>query len=123
MVLTIAASTSGASLDGSNALALSQLQSNAGILPAFQGMVSNLGETVATAQSQQTTQDQIAQQAQTQRESVSGVSIDEEMTNLILGDPGVREALAELKKDPRRWDVLMLSREERRQNAMENLRR
>jgi flagellar hook-associated protein 1 FlgK len=78
-----AASTSGATLDGSNALALSQLQSNAGILPAFQDMVSNLGETVASAQTNQTTQDQITQQVQSQRNSVSGVSIDEEMTNLI----------------------------------------
>jgi flagellar hook-associated protein 1 FlgK len=78
-----AASAPGATLDGSNALALSQLQSNSGILPALQGMVSNLGETVATAQSNQSTQDQITQQAQAQRNSVSGVSIDEEMTNLI----------------------------------------
>jgi flagellar hook-associated protein 1 FlgK len=78
-----AASTAGSTLDGSNALALSQLQSNSGILPAFQSMVSNLGETVATAQTNQTTQDQITQQVQNQRDSVSGVSIDEEMTNLI----------------------------------------
>jgi flagellar hook-associated protein 1 FlgK len=46
-------------------------------------MVTNLGQTVATAQSDQTTQDQITQQVQNQRSSVSGVSIDEEMTNLI----------------------------------------
>ena len=78
-----AASTAGAPLDGSNALALSQLQSNSSILPAFQNMVSNLGETVASAQTNQTTQDQITQQVQNQRSSVSGVSIDEEMTNLI----------------------------------------
>jgi flagellar hook-associated protein 1 FlgK len=78
-----AAGAPGATLDGSNALAISQLQSNSGILPALQGMVSNLGETVATAQSNQSTQDQITQQAQAQRNSVSGVSIDEEMTNLI----------------------------------------
>jgi flagellar hook-associated protein 1 FlgK len=81
---TIAASsTAGDTLDGSNALAISQLENNSGILPAFQGMVTNLGQTVATAQSDQTTQDQITQQVQNQRSSVSGVSIDEEMTNLI----------------------------------------
>jgi flagellar hook-associated protein 1 FlgK len=78
-----AASTSGDTLDGSNALALSQLDNNSGILPAFQTMVSDLGQTVSTAQSQQSTQDQITQQVQNQRSSVSGVSIDEEMTNLI----------------------------------------
>jgi flagellar hook-associated protein 1 FlgK len=79
----IAASDGSGTLDGSNALAMSQLQSESNILPAFQSMVSNLGQTVASAQTNQTTQDQVTQQVQTQRESVSGVSIDEEMTNLI----------------------------------------
>jgi len=79
-----AASTAGATLDGSNALAIANLQtSNASILPAFQTMISNLGETVATAASNSTTQDQITAQIQNQRNAVSGVSIDEEMTNLI----------------------------------------
>ncbi|HEX4140649.1 MAG TPA: flagellar hook-associated protein FlgK [Candidatus Methylacidiphilales bacterium] len=82
---TIAASsTAGNTLDGSNALAIANLETNnSSILPAFQNMVSNLGETVSTAASSQTTQDQITQQVQDQRNSVSGVSIDEEMTNLI----------------------------------------
>ncbi len=81
---TIAASsTSGNTLDGSNALAMSQIQSNSAILPALQTMVAGLGETVATAQSHQTTQDAITQQVQNQQSAVSGVSIDEEMTNLI----------------------------------------
>jgi flagellar hook-associated protein 1 FlgK len=82
---TIAASSaSGDTLDGSNALAIANLEtSNSNILPAFQSMVSNLGETVSTAASNQTTQDQITQQVKDQQASVSGVSIDEEMTNLI----------------------------------------
>jgi flagellar hook-associated protein 1 FlgK len=82
---TIAASsTAGNTLDGSNALAIANLQTNnSSILPAFQTMVSNLGATVSTAASNSTTQDQITQQVQDQRNSVSGVSIDEEMTNLI----------------------------------------
>jgi flagellar hook-associated protein 1 FlgK len=81
---TIAASgTSGDTLDGSNALALSQLQDNSGILPALQNMVANLGQTVSTAASNQSTQDQITQQVKNQQTSISGVSIDEEMTNLI----------------------------------------
>jgi flagellar hook-associated protein 1 FlgK len=46
-------------------------------------MVSGLGATVSTAASNQTTQDQLTQQLQTQQQAVSGVSIDEEMTNLI----------------------------------------
>jgi flagellar hook-associated protein 1 FlgK len=82
---TIAASgTAGSTLDGSNALAIANLQTNnASILPAFQTMISNLGATVSTAASSATTQDQITTQVQDQRNAVSGVSIDEEMTNLI----------------------------------------
>jgi flagellar hook-associated protein 1 FlgK len=79
----IAAGNGSGPLDGSNALAMSQIQNNAAITPAFQTMVANLGQTVSTAQSSQTTQDQVSQQLQTQRDSVSGVSIDQEMTNLI----------------------------------------
>jgi flagellar hook-associated protein 1 FlgK len=79
----IAAGNGSGVLDGSNALAMAKLQNAAGITPAFQTMVANLGQTVSTAASTQTTQDQVTQQLQTQRNSVSGVSIDEEMTNLI----------------------------------------
>jgi flagellar hook-associated protein 1 FlgK len=81
--LIAAASATNSPLDGTNALAMSQLQNSSGITPAFQTMVANLGQTVSTAASNQTTQDQVTQQLQTQRNSVSGVSIDEEMTNLI----------------------------------------
>jgi flagellar hook-associated protein 1 FlgK len=79
-----AASTSGDTLDGSNALAISEIGSNnQNIVPAFQNLVSGLGETVSTAATNQTSQDQITQQVQNQQQSVSGVSLDEEMTNLI----------------------------------------
>jgi flagellar hook-associated protein 1 FlgK len=79
----IAAGNGSGPLDGSNALAMAQIQNQSSITPAFQTMVSSLGQTVSNAQSNQTTQDQITQQLQTQKSSVSGVSIDEEMTNLI----------------------------------------
>jgi flagellar hook-associated protein 1 len=79
----IAAGDGSGPLDGSNALAMAQIQNSSTIIPAFQTLVSNLGQTVSTAATNQTTQDQITQQLQTQRDSVSGVSIDEEMTNLI----------------------------------------
>ena len=70
-------------LDGSNALAMANIQNSPSIIPAFQTMVSGLGQTVSSAATNQTTQDQVTQQLQTQQNSVSGVSIDEEMTNLI----------------------------------------
>lgn len=79
----IAAGNGTGKLDGSNAQAMANLQSNAGIIPAFQTAVANLGQTVSTAANDQTTQDAVTKQLQTQRDSVSGVSIDEEMTNLI----------------------------------------
>ena len=79
----IAASNGSGSLDGSNAVAMANIQNSANIIPAFQTMVSNVGAAVNAAQSNQTTQDQVAAQLQTQRDSISGVSIDEEMTNLI----------------------------------------
>jgi len=79
----IAAGDGTGPLDGSNALAMAQLQNNSAITPAFQSMVANLGQIVSTAQTNQTTADQVTQQLQTQQSSVSGVSIDEEMTNLI----------------------------------------
>ena len=79
----IAAGDGSGPLDGSNALAMSQLQTSSSITPALQTMVSNLGQTVSAAATNQTTQDQVTKQLQTQQDSVSGVSIDEEMTNLI----------------------------------------
>src|ERR1700677_946543 len=79
----IAAGNGTGVLDGSNAQAMANLQSSSSIIPAFQTMVANVGQTVSAAQNSQTVQDQITQQLQTQRDSVSGVSIDEEMTNLI----------------------------------------
>jgi len=79
----IAAGNGTGPLDGSNAQAMAQLQNSASITPALQTMVAGLGQTVSAATSNQTIQDQVTQQLQTQRDSVSGVSIDEEMTNLI----------------------------------------
>ena len=79
----IAAGNGTGPLNGSNAQALAAIQNSAAIIPAFQKLVSNLGSTVSAAASTQATQDQVTQGLQTQRDSVSGVSIDEEMTNLI----------------------------------------
>lgn len=79
----LAAGNGSGPLDGSNALAMAQLSGNANIIPAFQTMVSNLGQTVSTANTNQTTQNQVTTAVKAQRDSISGVSIDEEMTNLI----------------------------------------
>jgi flagellar hook-associated protein 1 FlgK len=79
----IAAGDGSGPLDGSNATAMANIQNSTAIIPALQDLVTGLGTAVSTAASNQTTQDQVTSQLQTQQQSVEGVSIDEEMTNLI----------------------------------------
>jgi flagellar hook-associated protein 1 FlgK len=79
----IAAGNGSGTLDGSNALAMANLQNSASIIPAFQATVTGLGTAVSTAASNQSVQNQVTTSLQNQQSSVSGVSIDEEMTNLI----------------------------------------
>lgn len=83
----IAASQSGASGDNANALVLSQLQNQliaGGQTPLnfYSSTVAQLGTDIQLATSQSGTQDIIMQQLQNQRNSVSGVSLDEEAANL-----------------------------------------
>jgi len=47
----------------------------------------------------------------------------EELTDMILSDPGVRKALAAVRAKPASWDQHMMSPEERRQAAMANIRK
>jgi flagellar hook-associated protein 1 FlgK len=84
----IAASLSGSSGDNANALALSQLQNQnitGGQTPLnfYSSTVSQLGTDIQLATSQRDTQDAVVQQLQNQRNSVSGVSLDEEAANLV----------------------------------------
>jgi flagellar hook-associated protein 1 FlgK len=81
--LIAAASTTGAPLDGSNATVMANIQNSSSVVPAFQDIVSGLGSTVSAAATNQSTQDSVTTQLQNQQNSVEGVSIDEEMTNLI----------------------------------------
>jgi len=86
----IAAGKSGAAGDNANALALAALRtsglvsfSGATIGEAFQGLVSELGVTLLDVTSRQTAQEVVVSHADTLRQSISGVSIDEELTGLI----------------------------------------
>jgi flagellar hook-associated protein 1 FlgK len=81
--LIAAASAAGAPLDGSNAQTMANIQNSSSVVPAFQNVVSTVANAASTAATNQTTQDAITSQLQTQQQGVSGVSIDEEMTNLI----------------------------------------
>jgi hypothetical protein len=46
-------------------------------------------------------------------------AVGEELTDLVLADPNVQEAITVVRRDPNRWREVMLSEEERRQLAEE----
>jgi flagellar hook-associated protein 1 FlgK len=74
----------GPSKDGSNADALSKLALAAnGPNGTYHSLVVNLGIATADANLRATTQNNVTTQVDDARESTSGVSIDEEMTNLV----------------------------------------
>ncbi len=79
----IAASQSGAVGDGRNALNLALLRNDPEITGAYRSMISQLGLASQEAQRMSENQDALLQQLENRRESVSGVSLDEEMINLI----------------------------------------
>ncbi len=85
---SVATSTTGSLGDGSLATELSNLgdttlPSGHSINQMYQQIVTNVGTQSATATSMATTQNLSLTQFQTQQQSVSGVSLDEEMTNMI----------------------------------------
>ncbi|MCX7984367.1 MAG: flagellar hook-associated protein FlgK [Bacteroidetes bacterium] len=86
----VAASGTGQTGDNSIAIAISQLRTtrilngNSESIPQFySSLVSDIGTAITAAEKLQTTQTLILKQLEVQRASVSGVSIDEEMTNMI----------------------------------------
>jgi len=88
--------------DNSVALQLAQLGSaaQAGLNGqtfnnSYDGTVAGLGDALQTANDQVTNQTSVATMLQTQRSSISGVSVDEEMTNL-MGFQRAYEASAQL---------------------------
>lgn len=85
-----AAGVAGASGDNSVALALAQLaqQSNGALgnqtfSDAYGGLVTNLGNSLANANDQVANQSAVSTMLAQQRDSVSGVSMEEELTNLM----------------------------------------
>ena len=87
---TIAASGDGTPGDNSVALALAgvlneKLLNGNSVSPAqfYNGLVSQIGSAVAAADNTSSSQELVLSQLENQRSSVSGVSLDEEMTNMI----------------------------------------
>ncbi len=91
----IAASSDGTPGDNANALAIAGIQTenllngNSETIGSFyNGIVSNLGSAVDNTNDQSTQQQSVLTGLQNQQSSVSGVSIDEEMTNMITFQNG-----------------------------------
>jgi flagellar hook-associated protein 1 FlgK len=81
----IAAAQTAAAADGSNAAAMAALgdQGPGSLIGTYTALVSSLGGQTAGAQSEGDTAQALTQQAQTLRQSVSGVSINEQMTQIV----------------------------------------
>jgi flagellar hook-associated protein 1 FlgK len=85
----IAASSDGTAGDNSNATKLADLQNDSiisGQTPGsnYSNLVDQLGNDVSNATSEQTAVGLVLQQLTNQQSSISGVSLDEEATNLVL---------------------------------------
>jgi flagellar hook-associated protein 1 FlgK len=84
----VAASTNGDPGDGSNALAMANIQQTAlvggaTIDTAYSQLVTQIGSDAQQAQSNLDNANSLVQSLTNRRQSVSGVSLDEEMTNLL----------------------------------------
>jgi flagellar hook-associated protein 1 FlgK len=77
--------TAGSGAAGANdiALAVSQLRGNAGVDGVYKAFVAKVGSDEAEAQRLQANAQVLTDSAQDRRESVAGVSMDEEMSNLV----------------------------------------
>ena len=75
----------GGNLDASNALAISQLGTAAGGADqVYRALVTTIASQSRTATQAATTQDAVTTSVDAQQQSVSGVSIDEETSNLLM---------------------------------------
>ncbi len=78
-----AASSSDGQSDGGNATAISNSQTDPSILPYYQNLVSAVGDQVSASNTNLTAQQLVSTQVTNERQSVSGISTDDETTNLI----------------------------------------
>lgn len=84
LVAAASASSSGATLDGSNALAASQSATAVGSPDAqYAKLVGGVAASSAVAQQQSTTQDAVTAGVDSLKSSVSGVSLDEEAASML----------------------------------------
>jgi len=86
-----AGAAGGAAADNSVALAIRALRGGA-VDQAYSGLVRQIGSDVKTATSANTTANSVLTSITAQRQSVSGVSMDEEMANMIRFQRGYQAA-------------------------------
>jgi flagellar hook-associated protein 1 len=95
MVATAATVSAGAAggASGDNSVALAVLNLRGGSVDqSYAGLVQTIGSDVATATTNNTTANAVLGNVTTQRQSTSGVSIDEEMANMVRFQRGYQAA-------------------------------
>ncbi len=81
--LAVAATANFPPGDGSQALAIYQLRSSLQLDSRYQSLVTDLGTRIAALGQTEKRQTLLLDQLENQRQSVSGVSLDEELTNML----------------------------------------
>ncbi|MCW2696834.1 MAG: flagellar hook-associated protein FlgK [Modestobacter sp.] len=89
---SLADGVGGASLGGSNADAMSQLGETTGLDARYRDLITGLGVQSAVSARDLGIRSVIAGQVDASREAVSGVNIDEEMTNMLAFQHGYQAA-------------------------------
>lgn len=112
----IAASQSGAPGDNSNALTINQLREKLTMegetrtfADYYSGIVGKLGVETKQASHLKSNQELLLRQLEDRRQSICGVSLDEETTNIILFQQAYRVAVAFLKTIDEMLDILTTS--------------
>jgi len=86
-ITVTATPTTATTFGNSDANSVADLQGGSADL-AYAALVGQIGDDVQSAQRTQTTQQAVVTATQNQRESISGVSLDQEMTNLVSEQRG-----------------------------------
>jgi flagellar hook-associated protein 1 FlgK len=102
-----AAATAGASLDNRNADLMSQLGETTGLDASYRQVITGLGVQASVSSRNVGIQAVISGQVDDDRESVSGVSLDEEMTNMLAYQHGYQAAARMVTTIDQMLDVLI----------------
>ncbi|HEY8965945.1 MAG TPA: flagellar hook-associated protein FlgK [Candidatus Methylacidiphilales bacterium] len=81
--LFAAAATTNGQLDGDNATAIANLQNSAGTLSLYKSVVTTVGADRSAAATNLSSQNLVSTQVENQRNSVSGISVNDETVDLL----------------------------------------